>query len=61
MIRVDGESAISTDLFNSKISAEGIILDTAGAGEAVTVVERKIRQIKEKFTGTSNVRRILHG
>ena len=54
MIRVDGESAISTDWFNSKINAEGIIWDTTGAGEAVTVVERKIRQIKERFRGISN-------
>ena len=55
MLRVDGESAISTDWFNSKINAEGIILDTTGAGEAVvTVVERKIGQIKERFRGISN-------
>ena len=54
MLRVDGESAISTDWFNSKINAEGIILDTTGAGEAVSVVERKIRQIKERFRGISN-------
>ena len=42
MLRVDGESAISTEWFHSKINAEGIILDTTGAGEAITVVERKI-------------------
>ena len=54
MLRVDGESAISTEWFHSKINAEGIILDTTGAGEAVTVVERKIRQIKERFRGISN-------
>ena len=40
LIRVDGESAISTDWFASKISAEVTILDTT---EAVSVVERKIR------------------
>ena len=54
MLRVDGESAISTEWFHSKINAEGIILDTTGAGEAVTVVERKIRQIKERFRGISS-------
>ena len=51
MCRVDGESAISTEWFQSKISAEGTILDTTGAGEAVSVVERKIRQVKERFRG----------
>ena len=54
MLRVDGESAINTDWFTSKINAEGIILDTTGAGEAVTVVKRKIRQIKERFRDISN-------
>ena len=49
--RVDGESAISTEYFNSRISATGTILDTTGAGEAVSVVERKIRQVKERFRG----------
>ena len=42
MLRVDGESAINTDWFTSKNNAEGVILDTTGAGEAVTVVEGKI-------------------
>ena len=54
LIRVDGESAMRTDWFVSKISAEGTILDTTGAGEAVSVVERKIRHIKERVRGISN-------
>ena len=54
LCRVDGESAISTEWFQSKISAEGTILDTTGAGEAVAVVERKIRQIKERLRGIIN-------
>ena len=45
LCRVDGESAMSTEWFQSKISAQGTILDTTGAGEAVSVVERKIRQL----------------
>ena len=40
MLRVDGELAINTDWFTSRINAEGIILDTTVAGEAITVVER---------------------
>ena len=39
LIRVDDKSAMSTDWFVSKISAEGTILNTTGAGEAVSVVE----------------------
>ena len=35
------DSFISTDWFNSKINAEGIILDTTGAGEAVNVETNK--------------------
>ena len=54
LVRVDGESAISSEWFQSKISAEGTILDTTGAGEAVTVVERKIRLIKERLRGIIN-------
>ena len=40
---------MSTEWFQSKISAEGTILDTTGAGEAVRVVERKIRHVKERL------------
>ena len=54
LIRVDGESAMSTDWVVSKISAEGTILDTTGAGEAVSVVESKIRHIQERVRGISN-------
>ena len=54
LCKVDGESAISTEWFQSKISAEGAISDTTGAGDAVAVVERKIRQIKERVTGIIN-------
>ena len=54
MVRVDGEGAISTTWFESKISSLGIILDTTGAGEAVAVVERKIRQVKERVRAIIN-------
>ena len=43
---VDGESAMSTEWFQSKISAEGIILDTTGAGEAVSVVKERLDKLK---------------
>ena len=42
MIRIDGESAVNTISFESKLAALGIVLDSTGAGEAVAVVERKI-------------------
>ena len=45
MVRVDGEGAINTVWFRTKLATIGIVLDTTGAGEAVTVVERKIRQM----------------
>ena len=54
LCRVDGESAMSTEWFQSIISAEGTILDTTGAGEAVSVVKRKIRQVKERLRGIIN-------
>ena len=38
LCRVDGESAMSIEWFRSKISAEGTIMDTTGAGEAGSVV-----------------------
>ena len=41
LCRVDGKTAMSNEWFVSKISAEGTILDTTGAGESITVVERK--------------------
>ena len=54
MIRVDGEAAINTLVFESKLAALGIILDNTGAGEAVAVVERKIRVIKERVRAIIN-------
>ena len=54
MVRVDGEGAISTTWFENKISQLGTILDTTGAGEAVAVVERKIRQVKERVRAVVN-------
>ena len=47
LVRVDGEGAINSVWFETKLATVGTILDTTGAGEAVTVVERKIRQIIE--------------
>jgi hypothetical protein len=54
MIKVDGEKAINTEWFESRISSLGIILDTTGAGEAVAVVERKIRYAKERVRAIIN-------
>ena len=54
MIRVDGEAAINTLVFESKLASLGIILDSTGAGEAVAVVERKIRVIKERVRAITN-------
>ena len=54
MIRVDGEGGINTDWFHNKVGLRGIILDTSGAGEAVAVVERKIRHIKERVRSVIN-------
>ena len=54
MIRVDGEGGINTKWFHNKVGLRGIILDTTGAGEAVAVVERKIRHIKERVRSVVN-------
>ena len=54
MIRIDGESAVNTLSFESKLAALGIILDSTGAGEAVAVVERKIRVIIERVRAIIN-------
>jgi hypothetical protein len=54
MIRVDGEGAINTEWFHNKVGLRGIVLDTTGAGEAVAVVERKIRHIKERVRSVIN-------
>ena len=48
MIRVDGEGAINTEWFHNKVGLRDIILNDTGAGEAVAVVERKIRHIIER-------------
>ena len=45
LVRVDGEGAINSVWFESKLASIGTALDTTGAGEAVTVIERKIRQV----------------
>ena len=52
MIRVDGEAAINTEWFHNKVGLRG--LDVTGAGEAVAVVERKIRHIKERVRSVIN-------
>jgi hypothetical protein len=54
MIRVDGEGAINTEWFENRIAALGIILDTACAGEAVAIIERKNRHIKERVRAIMN-------
>jgi hypothetical protein len=54
MVRVHGEGAISNEWFKNRISSKGIILDTTGAGEAVAVVEGKIRLVKERVLAISN-------
>ena len=54
IIRVDGESAMSTQWFIDKVNAEGTTLDVTGAAEAVPVVERKIRHVKEKLRAIIN-------
>lgn len=54
MIRVDGEGAINTSWFENRISSKGVILDVTGAGEAVAVVERKIRLVKERVRAVIN-------
>ena len=55
MITVDGERAIITEWFHSRVGTLGIILDTTGAGEAVAVVERKIRSVKERIRAGANM------
>ena len=55
MIRVDGESATNTEWFHSRVGTLGIMLDTTGAGEAVAVVERKIRTVKERIRAVANM------
>ena len=54
LVRVDGEEAINSKWFETKLASIGTALDTTGAGEAVTVVERKIRQVKDKVRAVVN-------
>ena len=54
LVRVDGEGVINSVWFETKLATIGTALDTIGAGEAVTVVERKIRQIKERVRAVIN-------
>ena len=54
MIRIDGELAVHTLSLQSKLAALGIISDSTGAGEAVAVVERKIRVSKERVRAIIN-------
>jgi hypothetical protein len=54
MLRVDGEGAMNTEWFENRVAALGIILDTTGAGEAVAIIERKIRHIKERVRAIMN-------
>ena len=51
IIRVDGETAISSDWFKAKL---GDLLDVGGAGVAVPAVERKIRTVKERIRAVIN-------
>ena len=48
LVRIDGEGAINSVWFETNLATIGTALDATGAGKAVTVVERKIRQIKEE-------------
>ena len=54
LVRVDGEDAINSLWFETKLATISTSLDTTGAGEAVTVVERKMRQIKERVGAVIN-------
>lgn len=51
LVRVDDESAISSEFFQSKLGEK---LDIGGAGTAVPVVERKIRTVKERIRAVIN-------
>ena len=51
LVRVDDESAVASDFFQSKL---GERLDIGGAGTAVPVVERKIRTVKERIRAVIN-------
>lgn len=51
LVRVDGESAMSSDFFTAKLQG---LLDMSAAGVAVPVVERKIRTVKERIRSVIN-------
>ena len=51
LVRVDGESAMSSDFFTAKLQG---LLDMSAAGVAVPVVERKIRTVKERIRAVIN-------
>jgi hypothetical protein len=54
VLRCDGESAINSEYMEEKLSNAQIILDTAAHGDAVAIVERRIRTIKERVRGIFN-------
>ena len=54
VLRCDGESAINSEYMEEKLSNARIILDTAAHGDAVAIVERRIRTIKERVRGIYN-------
>jgi hypothetical protein len=54
LLRIDGESALSSDWFTSKLNEKGTTIDATGAGECVAVAERKIQDIKKKFRAVVN-------
>jgi hypothetical protein len=53
-LRVDGESAIKSEWFDSRLSSLGINLDSTGAGEAVAVVKRKIQTTRQRIRAIVN-------
>jgi len=54
VLRCDGESAINSDYMEEKLSNAQIILDSTAHGDAVAIVERRIRTIKERVRGIYN-------
>jgi hypothetical protein len=54
MIRIDGEGALSTDWFSSKLNEKGTTVDPTGAGELEAVAERKIQDVKKIFRAEVN-------
>ena len=54
LMRIDGESAVGSDEVKTAIAELKINIDIMAAGEAVPVVERKIRTIKERVRAAIN-------